>query len=82
MKLLEPFVQVVLALGQFAQPAEDLAVLALLALALGLPRLLGTCRSLLLISVLVVGQLKLLELPLRGAAPGTAGPGCVAGSCA
>ncbi len=62
LELLEPLVEVPLALGQLAEAVEDLPVLGLLALALGLV-LLRTGGALLLESVLVGGQLELLELP-------------------
>ncbi len=65
MQFLEPFVQVGLTLGQLAEPVQDLAGLALLAFTLRL-LLLGSRGPLLLVTVLVVLQLELLELPLRG----------------
>ena len=76
LELLEPLVQVVLALGQLAEAVEHLAVLGLLALALGLVLLLRAGGALLFEAVLVVRQLELLELPLRTAARGCSGCGC------
>ena len=69
LQLLEPVVQVGLPLGQLAEPVEDLPRLALL----GRPRrLIRAGRPLLLVAVLVVRQLELVELPLRGAAAAAA----------
>ena len=68
LQLLEPVVQVGLPLGQLAEPVEHLPRLALLLLALREPVLLEPGRALLLVAVLVVRQLELVELPLRGAA--------------
>src|SRR5262249_49848889 len=61
LEFLEPVVEVHLPLGELLEPAGDLARLALLLFALRLTA--GT--ALFLVAVLVVGQLELIELPLR-----------------
>ena len=64
LQLLEPLVQVSLPPGEFGQPVENLPGFALLGFRLG--RVLRLGGLLLFVAVLVVGQLQLVELLLRG----------------
>ncbi len=72
LELLEALVQVALALRQLAEAVEHLVRLALLALALREPVLLGP--ALLLVAVLLVREFELLELPLRRPSRGAPAP--------
>ena len=77
LQLLQAVVQVGLPLGQLVEPVEDLPRLALLLL---LRRELLPRPALLLEAVLLVGELELVELPLRCAAPEPRPP-AAGGSC-
>ena len=68
LQLFEPIIHVVLPLGELAQAIENLPGFALLLLSLREPFLLGSGRSLIFVAVFLVGELELLELPLRAVA--------------
>ena len=68
LQLFEPFVHVVLPLRQLAEAIEDLPCFTLFLLALRELFLLGPGRPLVFVAVFLVGELELLELPLRAVA--------------
>ncbi len=70
LQFLEPVIHVVLSLRELAQAIEHLTRFALLLLALREPLLLGPGRALIFVAVFLVGELELLELPLRTVAAG------------
>ena len=79
LQLLEPFVQVGLPLGELPEAVDDLPRLALFLLLLR--ELFRPGPALLLEAVLVVRELELIELPLRGGAARGRLPATSAGSC-
>ncbi len=68
LQLFEPIIHVVLPLRELAQSIEDLARFALFLFSLRQPFLLGSGRALIFVAVFLVGELELLELPLRAVA--------------
>ena len=70
LQLFEPIIHVVLPLGQLAQAIEDLPCFALFLFSLRELFLLGSGRALIFVAVFLVGELELLELPLRLVAAG------------